>query len=206
MGMRTAEVETPLVLGPELAGTLMTPEEFDNVEDCDESYVYELIHGVLVVAPPPLEAERGPNETLGYWLLSYRDHHRRGKSLDGTLPEQHVRTKDSRRRADRVIWAGLGRQPDPRRDPPTIVVEFVSAGKRSRRRDYLEKRKEYLAAGVAEYWIIDRFRRTLTVYRARKPRLVIQDKEIYRSPLLPGFELPLAQILAVADQWQRKKS
>jgi Uma2 family endonuclease len=206
MGMSTAEAETPIVLGPESAGTLMTPQEFDAAKEWDEGYVYELIHGVLVVAPPPLEAERGPNETLGYWLLSYRDHHRLGKSLDGTLPEQHVRTKDSRRRADRVIWAGLGRQPDPRRDTPTIVVEFVSAGKRSRRRDYLEKRREYLAAGVAEYWIIDRFRRVLTVYRARRPQVVIQENEIYRSQLLPGFELPLAQILTVADQWQRKKS
>jgi Uma2 family endonuclease len=206
MGMSTAEVETPLVFGPESAGTLMTPEEFDAAKEWDEGYVYELIHGVLVVAPPPLEAERGPNETLGYWLLSYRDHHHHGKSLDGTLPEHHVRTQDSRRRADRVIWAGLGRQPDPRRDTPTIVVEFVSAGKRSRRRDYLEKRREYLAAGVAEYWIIDRFRRVLTVYRARKPQVVIQENEIYRSQLLPGFELPLAQILTVADQWQRKKS
>jgi Uma2 family endonuclease len=70
----------------------------------------------------------------------------------------------------------------------------------------LEKRREYLAAGVAEYWIIDRFRRVLTVYRARKPQVVIQENEIYRSQLLPGFELPLAQILTVADQWQRKKS
>jgi Uma2 family endonuclease len=206
MGMSTAEVETPIVLGPELAGTLMTPEEFDAAEECDDAYVYELIHGVLVVAPPPLEAERGPNDELGFLLRLYRHGHGRGASLDDTLPEQYVRTRDSRRRADRVIWAGLGRQPDPRRDTPTIVVEFVSAGKRSRRRDYLEKRREYLAAGVAEYWIIDRFRRVLTVYRARKPQVVIQENEIYRSQLLPGFELPLAQILTVADQWQRKKS
>src|SRR5260370_18690252 len=154
MGMRTAEVETPLVLGPELAGTLMTPEEFDDAKEWDEDYVYELIHGVLVVAPPPLEAERGPNDVLGFLLRFYRQEHRSGPTLDDTLPEQYVRTRDSRRRADRVIWAGLGRQPDPRRDPPTIVVEFVSAGKRSRRRDYLEKRKEYLAAGRAGNWII----------------------------------------------------
>jgi Uma2 family endonuclease len=206
MGMSTAEVETPIVLGPELAGTLMTPEEFDAAEECDDAYVYELIHGVLVVAPPPLEAERGPNDELGFLLRLYRHGHGRGASLDDTLPEQYVRTRDSRRRADRVIWAGLGRRPDPRRDKPTIVVEFVSAGKRSRRRDYLEKRREYLAAGVAEYWIIDRFRRVLTVYRARKPQVVIQENEIHRSQLLPGFELPLAQILTVADQWQRKKS
>ena len=55
----------PLVLGPELAGTLMTPDEFDAVEECDELYCYELIHGVLVVTPPPAEGQRGPNDLLG---------------------------------------------------------------------------------------------------------------------------------------------
>jgi Uma2 family endonuclease len=204
--MSPIEIETPLVLGPELAGTLMTPEEFDAVEDCDDQWVYELIKGVLVVSPPPLEAERGPNETLGYWLLLYRDYHRRGKTMDATLPEQYIRTRGSRRRGDRVIWAGLGRQPNPRRDKPTIVVDFVSAGKRSRRRDYLEKRKEYLAAGVVEYWIVDRFRRIMTVYRSRKPEQIIQENEIFRPSLLPGFELPLAHLLAVADQWRPKKA
>ena len=63
--MSILEVDRPeakvLVLGPALAGTLMTPEEFDRAEEVDRSYTYELIHGVLVVAPPPLEEERGPN-------------------------------------------------------------------------------------------------------------------------------------------------
>jgi len=29
--------------------------------------------------------------------------------------------------------------------------------------------------------------------------LVIPEQETYTTPLLPGFELPLAQLLAVAD-------
>jgi Uma2 family endonuclease len=148
--MAATDIETPLVLGPDLAGTLMTPKEFDAVEEVEEDWVYELIKGVLVVSPPPLEAERGPNEMLGHLLIMYREYHRRGKTLDGTLPEQYVRTPGSRRQADRVIWAGLGTQPNPRKDKPRIVVEFVSAGKRSRRRDYLEKRREYLAAGILD--------------------------------------------------------
>jgi Uma2 family endonuclease len=201
--MSSAETKAPVVLGPELAGTLMTPQEFDAVEEADENYVYELINGVLIVSPPPLAGERGPNQDLGHLLLLYQDQHPRGSSLDATLPEHLIRTRSSRRRADRVIWAGLGRQPDPRRDKPTIAVEFVSKGKRNRQRDYLEKKKEFLAAGIAEYWVIDCFRRILTVYRKVKAELVVTENKIHSTPLLPGFVLPLARILEIADRWER---
>lgn len=189
-------------------GMLMAPEEFDAVTDCDELYQYELIHGVLVVNPPPAESERGPNEALGYLLRLYKDNHPQGPSLDDTLSEQYVYLADSRRRADRVIWAGLGRVPDPETDVPTIVVEFVSKRQRDRQRDYEEKRREYLALGVAEYWVIDRFRRTMTV--VRKPPVEPAEQVLaagahYRTHLLPGFELPLARLLEVADRWTKKR-
>ena len=64
-----------------------------------------------------------------------------------------------------------------------------------------------MAAGVAEYWIIDRFRRTLTVVRPgpEGPQdQVVTEAETYAPPLLPGFELPLARLLAVADRWAAK--
>lgn len=192
-----------VVIGPEQNGLKMTPEEFDDLTDVDELYTYELIRGVLVVNPPPLEQERGPNEELGHWLRQYQETHPQGDSLDATLPEQSVRTPDSRRRADRVIWAGLGRQPDPANDPPTIVVEFVSAGRRNWQRDYIEKRDESLSLGIREYWIIDRFQRIMTVYRSgnNTEQQIIQENETYRPELLPGFELPLAELLATADRW-----
>jgi Uma2 family endonuclease len=64
-----------------------------------------------------------------------------------------------------VIWVARGeRHPDPDVDIPTIVVEFVSPGKAAWRRDYIEKRDEYLETGVIEYWVIDRFSRQLAVY------------------------------------------
>jgi hypothetical protein len=44
----------------------------------------------------------------------------------------------------------------------------------------------------------------MTVYRARKLEQVIQENEVFRPSLLPGFELPLAKLLTVADQWQPK--
>lgn len=191
-----------LKLTPELAGILLSPEEFDAIEDYDELYNYELVHGVLVVAPPPDIGEREPNEQLGHLLRSYKEQHPQGAALNLTVSEHSIRTPDSRRRADRVIWTGLGRIPNTRREQPSIVVEFVSASKRDFQRDYVAKRGEYLRLGVLEYWIIDRFRRRMTVVRGGTDpvtEIVISEQETYTTPLLPGFELPLAQLLAVAD-------
>jgi len=186
----------------------MTPEEFDAITNYDDRYRYELVHGVLVVNPIPSEAEAEPNEELGHWLRDYRDDHPQGSILNLTLSERYLWTGDSRRRADRLIWAGLGRRPDTAVDVPTIAVEFVSRGKRDWLRDYEEKRREYLALGVAEYWIIDRFRRTMSVYR-NPPRApteqVVAENEVYHTDLLPGFELSLARLLAVADEWPKKR-
>jgi Uma2 family endonuclease len=202
--MSTTELKTKVVLGPRLAGTAMTAEEFDAVEEYDENYCYELINGVLVVVPIPLGEETDPNEELGRWLRNYREQHPQGSTLDLTMPQQYVRTPAQRRLADRVLWIGLGRMPDRQRDLPAIVVEFVSGARRDRQRDYVDKRREYMEAGVAEYWIIDRFRRILTVVRNQPggpQEQVVRESETYRPALLPGFELPLARLLAVADAW-----
>ena len=193
-------------IGFDSAGLRMTPEEFDAIKegDYDELYRYELIDGVLVVNAIPLESQASPNDFLGYRLNKYRYEHPNGWILDETLPERYIRLPNSRRLADRVIWAGLGRRPNPKVDPPTIAVELVSAGKRNRKRDYETKRDEYLAAGVIEYWIIDRFQRTMTVYRATggAPSVrVVAEHEVFETDLLPGFQLSLGQLLAQADKW-----
>jgi Uma2 family endonuclease len=186
----------------------MAVEEFDEIANYDDRFNYELIHGVLVVTPIPSEAESDPNEELGVMLRIYQTTHPQGWTLDLTLAERYVYFADTRRRADRVIWAGLGRLPDTKRDVPTIVVEFVSKDKRDRHRDYEVKRRQYIELGVKEYWVIDRFQRTLSIFR-RQPYvtgseeiLVIAETETYRTALLPGFELPLARLFAVADKWQ----
>ncbi len=148
----------------ESAGIMMSPEEFDAIEEYDELYQYELIRGVLVVTPIPLDSEAYPNETLGGLLFVYKRQHPLGSALDLTLQERYVYHRDSRRRPDRLIWAGLGRRPPTRNEPPTIAVEFVSAGRRNWKRDYVTKRAEYRELGIKEYWIVDRFARTLTVH------------------------------------------
>ena len=193
----------PLVLTKALNGIRMTPEEFDSVTRFDKNYRYELIDGVLVVNAIPSPQERNPNDELGFLLRWYQHEHPQGKSLDRTLPEEHVRIGTKRRRADRVIWAGLGRKPKANVDTPTIVVELVSAGRRNLQRDYIEKRDEYLTAGVKEYWVFDRFQRIMTIFRRSTAGIVeevIHEHDTYRPALLPGFELRLMDLLICAEE------
>lgn len=201
----------PTRVGPESNGMLMTPEEYDAIEEWDEFYRYELIHGVLIVLPPAGLVERSPNDELGYLLRLYRDTHPSGKVVDVTAPEQEIVIGPDRRRADRAIWVGLGRSAITLEDVPTIAVEFVSNTSRDRHRDYVVKRQEYSDAGVREYWIIDRFRRTMTVFRSAKEggvekEIVVAEKDEYETPLMPGFKLPLAKLLASADQFAESDS
>jgi Uma2 family endonuclease len=178
---------------------LMTPEEFDAVESWEEGYRYELVHGVLIVTPHAGIGERKPNDELGHWLLTYRDTHPLASALDDTVPEHTIATATGRRRADRVIWTGLGRAVEYDRDPPSIAIEFVAGRNRDRHRDYIDKREQYAAVGVREYWVIDRFRRTMTVFRGMDEEQVVRESDVYTTDLLPGFELPLKRLLRVAD-------
>jgi Uma2 family endonuclease len=204
--MSAIPAEPAVFLGPDHNGTLMMPEEFDDIEDFDEEFRYELIHGVVIVTPIPLAEESDPNDELGHLLRLYREGHPHGAEIDATMPQQYVRTSTGRRLADRVIWIGLGRMPNRKVDIPTIAIEFVSARSRDRKRDYEEKREEYEEAGIREYWIIDRFRRIMTVV-SNKPTgsedRIVTESEIFTTPMLPGFELPLARLLALADAWGR---
>jgi Uma2 family endonuclease len=206
--MATGVLKKPTrIYGPDSNGIVMTPRQFDRAEFA-EGYRYELLNGVLVVSSTPSLSERDPNQALGRWLLDYQEHHPEGIALDFTIHEHIVQTSGNRRRADRVIWSGLGRLPK-RNETPAIVVEFVSAGKRNIERDYETKRDEYLGCGVREYWIFDRFEHSLTVFQTagsrRSRKRVFTENQIYSTDLLPGFRLHLERLFALADRWSSEE-
>ncbi len=80
------DASAPPILGPESAGMLMTPEEFDEVTESDDGFRYELIRGVLVVAPIPAESESAPNDELGSMLRQYLREHPQGELLMRRFP------------------------------------------------------------------------------------------------------------------------
>jgi Uma2 family endonuclease len=65
-----------------------------------------------------------------------------------------------------------------------------------------------MEAGISEYWVIDRFRRLMIVYRGpanRPTEIVVREDEVYTTPLLPGFALAVAKLLGVADMLRKAK-
>jgi Uma2 family endonuclease len=87
---------------------------------------------------------------------------------------------------------------------PDIVVEVVSPG--SERRDYIEKRAEYLDVGAKEYWILDPQKDQALILRRSRgawAERMLKPSSRYKTPLLPGFELHCASVFQSARKRNR---
>ena len=86
-----------------------------------------------------------------------------------------------------------------------LVMEVVSNDAKSRERDLVSKRREYAAAGIAEYWIVDPMNKQITVlglegteYKALGEFAPGQQAV---SHLLEGFSVDVAATFQ-AGQWK----
>lgn len=78
---------------------------------------------------------------------------------------------------------------------PTLAVEILSPNDTVEEID--EKITAYLAAGVPLVWIINPYRRTVTIYRPdAEPQLVSVSQELSGEPALPGFRVKVADLFA----------
>ncbi len=81
---------------------------------------------------------------------------------------------------------------------PDLVIEVISGS--TGRLDLGPKKTIYAQKGVLEYWVVLPETREVEVYRlpesADRPALKLAEGETLTTPLLPGLELPLAEIFA----------
>lgn len=78
-------------------------------------------------------------------------------------------------------------------DGADLVMEVVSPDSRDQDRDYREKRNEYAASGVPEYWIVDPETETITVLILDGNKYAVHGEfkpgTLATSRLLSGFEV-----------------
>lgn len=186
-------LETKLRLGLKDQGRLLTDKEFAQAE-CDAPYRYERVEGRLVVMSPSGKTHLGLVWAIVKELSLYDAAH--PGMIEMAATEAWIRTGEGQ---DRVADVGVYLTEDePQSDQqyeriPRVVFEVVSRG--SEERDYILKRGEYFDLGVAEYVIVDPFRKVVTVlsrgegdYLARE----LQEGDVYISDLLPGFKFRIA--------------
>jgi Uma2 family endonuclease len=82
---------------------------------------------------------------------------------------------------------------------PYLAIEVLSPGKVNEDRDRETKLTLYSRRGVREYWIVDRFTRTVLVYRRTAAAeldlaATLTDRDMLTSPLLPGFAVVVERV------------
>jgi len=85
--------------------------------------------------------------------------------------------------------------------PPRLIVEVVSPGSENSenyKRDYQDKRDQYAAIDVPEYWLIDPDRQWVkvgTLIAGAYQFATFQDEQAIVSPTFPKLKLTAAQVL-----------
>jgi Uma2 family endonuclease len=189
-------------IGPKDHGRRMTLDEFDRAEG-EEGHLYELSRGVVTVMDIPNLRHGRQVDALKDQFYAYR--RARPNRVDfitsGSECKILLEGLQSERHPDLAVYKS---PPDDPEDPwatwvPDLVVEVVSPS--SSLRDYTEKREEYLAFGVKEYWILDADKRELLVLRrvgGTWVEKVIRPPEKYAARLFPGLEFDPAAVFAAA--------
>ena len=144
-----------------LATSGWTLAELDRLPD--DGNKYELLDGELFVTPAPSPA----HERLASQLLSHLVPYVRAQRVgDVYAPLSVVQTDGSQVEPDLMVRPATSTLPETWAAMPTphLVVEILSGT--TRRRDHEQKREFYLRIGVAEYWIVDRWSRSIRVVRS----------------------------------------
>jgi Uma2 family endonuclease len=138
-------------------------------------YLCELMNRLLRAAGRPAEAVPAPCP-LRLW--------------PGHLREPDVFIVEGRETLD----------PDGPQESSPFVVEIVSPGTGNRKRDLVDKRRDYAKTGIREYWVVDPQAETITVlaldgheYRVHGE---FKSGETAISVWLPGFAVEVAAVFA----------
>ena len=187
-----------------IAARLFTIDDLENFPD--DGSRYEVIDGELYVSTAPHFEHQLIQSNVSIPLAMWSESNDDGVALcgagvifsrhDGVIPD--------------ILWFSGERLPAAIRSPltggkdgkfhlaPDLAVETLSPGKVEEERDRETKLILYSRRGVREYWIVDRFTRTVLVYRRAAAELelaaTLTDDDELTSPFMPGFSLAVERI------------
>jgi Uma2 family endonuclease len=156
---------------------------------------YELVRGELFATPAPTDSHETIAARLTDLLVPYVKEHALGLLYH---PRAVMRFDGSEVEPDLMVrqpQSGAGATWDSA-PTPILVVEILSPS--TRRRDQVQKRSLYMDAGVAEYWLVDPERRTMSTVRAgREDRLVEGEMEWAPVAGVPPLVFEIARVFGV---------
>jgi Uma2 family endonuclease len=175
--------------------TLMTVEEFAQMDTADTER-YELVAGELVPLSGSTLFHNEIRDLLGHLLWIYFKSNPIGKAVgenECQLSADTVRCPDIS-----IFLADRLRQIDRKKSPtplaPDIAVEILSPSQTAM--DVRRKVRDYLRAGTKEIWLLDHSNGELMI-QTKTGILALQGAEVLESSLLPGFSVPVADLLFI---------
>ena len=154
----------------------------------------ELVRGELAVMLPAGGRHGQLAMRIGHVLAEFVDRHELGEVLAAETGFVLARDPDTVRAPD-VAFVRRGREIGDGfiEGAPDLAVEVLSP---SDRPGYVrEKVAEWLEAGAGAVWVVDPIEQTAQVHTPNcEPTALASADTLTGGELLPGFELPLAQV------------
>lgn len=159
----------------------------------------ELIEGVIKHYMPTGHPHGYYELLLGMFIMQFVLKHKLGRAFAGEVGIYIRRKPDTIRAAD-VAFISHGRlakaSPEGYLDvAPELVVEVMSPS--DSWSDVNDKLEDYFFIGVVQVWVVDPQRQRIHVYRSLTEMAILTPNDtLVGGDVLPGFTLPVADILA----------
>lgn len=176
-----------------------TEEAFFGIES---TRLVELVDGCLEFPPMPTKSHQRMVQFLFSLIQRFVSQGIGGEVFVAPLP---LRLWQGRIREPDIIYLSSEKKADELDYPQSadLVVEVVSKGTESRRRDLEQKRSDYAQAKIPEYWVVDPERRQITVLvltaDSYQTHGVFGDGDSATSPLLEGFTVQVDEVWAAGS-------
>ena len=175
--------------------TIVSESEYLDLTDHTRSLV-EYSDGRIEVLPMPTLEHQEIVLFLVNMLRAFIAPRKLGRAI---MSPYRVRIAKGKFREPDVVFVGaenISLMKDRFGEIADLVMEVVSDD--DRKRDLVDKRIDYAAAGIPEYWIVDPRTKTITVLRLNDGQYVTHCEAVktgeVRSALLEGFTADAAAV------------